>query len=107
MTTPSAGLINFADFSFESPADLLSLQPNDFVLLTLSFNTLANGVSPLQFGEIILGDVNGAQLNFLQPLPGSINVQAARPVDEPLVLWLFGVGLMAFGVAHRRKRTIT
>lgn len=104
LTTPTAGSVNLADFSFDLPADLLALQPDNFVLVTLAFDAIAAGHSALQFGAIILGDASGAPLTVPAPLSANIRVQQASLVPEPATLLLFAAGAGGLVFARRLKQ---
>jgi len=51
--------VNLLELSFDPAAVLNALQPGDFTLATLTFNTLANGISSLGVVVNALGDSNG------------------------------------------------
>ncbi|WP_133718254.1 cohesin domain-containing protein [Methylocaldum gracile] len=104
---------------FEISLDLLTNQDGNtaFRLFTLTFNTLANGLSPLSFTDNIastgefLGDENGDP--FVPPVSagrGSVcvggNCQQSQPipVPEPPVVMLMGAGLLGFAFNQRHRR---
>jgi hypothetical protein len=102
ITTPGAGYVNLFELSLDSAADLDSLQASDFILATLTFDTLGVGTSPLSFTVNALGDSNGDSLTADNG-SGSVTVDAARSVPEPSTLLLLGSGLAGL-VAFRRRQ---
>jgi hypothetical protein len=94
---PAVGLVDFFEISLDAPSVLDSLQPDSFVLATLSFNVVAGGLSPLNFTSIVLSDSLG---NTLQASTSS----GLIGVPEPAPIFLFVAGLAGVGlVAQRRK----
>ncbi|MBK6585571.1 MAG: hypothetical protein IPG20_22445 [Gammaproteobacteria bacterium] len=55
------GRLNLSAFSLEDPTDLLALQSDSVLLLTLGFKSLVVGTSALTFENVTLGDVNGVE----------------------------------------------
>jgi hypothetical protein len=100
-TTPGAGSVRVSDFSLETVADLLALQPNDFELFTLVFDTLAVGASALGFANVNLGDAAGNPVASQQDT-GRIEV-VAQAVPAPATALLVGAALLAL-VGRRRGR---
>lgn len=94
--TTGAGLINLFELSFDSPAELDSLQADSFILATLSFDTLSAGNSLLSLSVNALSDANGDELQSVQIEPGSITSnRVVGTVPEPSSLPLMGIGLLA------------
>ena len=74
------GILNLFEFSLDDPLDLENLQAGNFVLATLTFDTLAFGTSPLSLSANAVGDAQG------DPFPvdlvnGNINVVGV-PVND-------------------------
>jgi len=92
-----AGGTNLFELSFDFPADLDFFQPGSFALARLSFDVLANGTSPLDLANVILGDAFGA------PLAADVDPGSVTGVPEPGTITLFLMGSVALGMAWRRK----
>lgn len=90
------GAVNIFEISFDFPADLDALQPGSFTLARLSFDVLANGTSPLDLANVILGDAFGA------PLAADVDPGSVTGVPEPGTITLFLMGGLALGFAVRR-----
>jgi hypothetical protein len=97
------GFIDVFLVSLLSPLELDALQPASFVLLTLTFDAIAQGTSALELTEVLLGDALGAELSATAG-SGSITVQGpGTGVPEPSLAGLLLTA--AVGVfAHRRPR---
>lgn len=101
---------------FEISLDLLANQDGNtaFRLFTLTFDTLANGLSPLSFtGNIapsdqFLGDEDGDSIAQVSTGSGRIcvggNCGQPEPVPEPPVMMLIGAGLLGFAFNRRHRR---
>ena len=101
------GLIDLFEVSFDFPADLIANQDSlskTFKLATLEFTGIADGISPLLFGQTTFGDENG--LAFTPVLAnGRIcigNADCTVSVPEPTTLSIFLIGIA--GLALRRQR---
>jgi len=82
------GVVDFAEVSLLSPADLEALQPDSFTLATLFFDTVGAGTSPLSFTQVILDDA------FAQPLTVQTGSGSVSAVPEPGTGILVGSGLI-------------
>src|SRR5215510_10175942 len=89
----SPGLIDLAEVSLLAPADLDALQPSSFTLATLSFTTLAVGISPLAFSQALVDDAFATRL-ALDAAGGSVDIVAPSggAVPLPASAWLLAVG---------------
>jgi hypothetical protein len=99
LSTP--GVIDLFVVSFLSELELDSLQPESFVLATLSFHAIALGTSALELTQVLLGDPSGAELEWTAGT-GSITVTSSgSQVPEPsLGLFL----TVALGLALTRAK---
>ena len=91
------GVVNVFELSLDLPSDLDTLQPGSFTLATLSFDTLALGVSALDISIIALGDSLGDSLDA-NVVGGAVNV-----VPEPSAALLFAVGGLIVGHTVRKR----
>lgn len=85
------GIVDLAEVSLLSSAELDALQPDPFTLATLSFSAFASGTTTLTFSQIIIDDAFGNKI----------------PIPEPSTLPLLGAGLaglLAYGW-RRHKQT--
>jgi hypothetical protein len=96
----SPGLVDFAEVSLLSDAQLLALQTgmDPFSLATISFDALALGTSPLTFS----GDVDVKGLLALR-LDVEVGDGVVNVVPEPHAFVAFLVGALVVGGALRRK----
>lgn len=81
----SPGTVNLYELSLDAAIDLDLLQADSFILASLHFNGLAEGISPLELSSGIWGDSWGEALypNFNNSF---VTVEAAQnnPVEVPL-----------------------
>jgi hypothetical protein len=98
---PAAGVVDLAEVSLLSPPELDALQPDSFVLATLSFTALGAGTSTVSFSQALLGDAFGQR--FGEVSLGAARVTASGAViPEPRAFALFALGALA--VARVRPR---
>ncbi|MBL8227342.1 MAG: hypothetical protein JNL98_02650 [Bryobacterales bacterium] len=95
------GSVNLFELSLDTVSDLNDLQAPAFVLATLTFDTLASGVSPVTINLNSLGDADGAAI-AATITDGSINVGQSIVVPEPVYWPLLALGLCA--IVRFRKR---
>jgi hypothetical protein len=98
------GVVNPFESSFESVADLETLQPDAFTLFTITFNALGAGTSALSLGVNALGNASGAALSYDALNSGSISVAGAPAVPVPAGVWLLLSGVAGVGSFLRRRR---
>lgn len=98
LTNP--GVVDFAQLSLLSDADLLALQPGAFVLATIGFQALSPGTSPLELvfdaGNGVTG-LGGQGLGVDAP-PGSVDV-----VPEPGATLLVVLGAAVVSARTRSR----
>ncbi len=87
-STPGMGSVNLFELSFDSISDLNTLQVDSFTLVTLAFDTLTTGTSPLEIANVILSDASGSALPFV------VNNGTASVVPVPAALFLFSTGFL-------------
>ena len=93
------GQLNVFEISLDLTGDLDTLQAGAFALGTISFNTLGNGTSGLQFTSAAFSDAAG---NPLSVQLGSGSVSVPEPVKGE---WIVGaVFALALGVRQVRRR---
>jgi hypothetical protein len=103
------GLVSFAEVSFDDPATLEAVQPDTFILASLSFSSLKAGSSSLGLvvTDTSLGDALGDPI-LLMGQPGNALVavsQGSTQVPEPTVS-LLGLGLtIGLGAALNQKKS--
>jgi hypothetical protein len=92
--TIGAASLNASEISLLSVADLTGLQPGSAAtLLTLVFNTLAVGTSPVNIEVIAIGDESGMAHADVELNPGSITVIDGQ-VPEPSTALLLITGAL-------------
>jgi hypothetical protein len=95
--TPSSGTVNLFELSLDSVSDLNSLQAANFLLGTLTFDTIRTGESPLVLTVNALGDADGNSLSA-SATNGSVNV-----VPEPKTVWLLMTAFALYASLTRRR----
>lgn len=101
--TPAPGTVKFFEVSLDSIDDLNSLQAGSFTLLTLTFDTIGIGNSPLNLSINALGDANGDYLaadtnNSSLTVAGS----TVNAVPIPASWLLFASGMLGMGALNKR-----
>jgi hypothetical protein len=97
--TPSTGVVNLFELSLDTATDLNTLQADSFVLASLRFSSLSEGMSTIGLSVNSLGDADGAPL-AVSLLSGSVVVTAV-PEPKAFALVLAGIVLIG-GVARKR-----
>jgi hypothetical protein len=101
----SPGSLDLYFTSLEEEPTLAAAQGAGFVLATVTFQALANGISPLTLSNVVLSDALGAEEPFTQR-NGDVCVggDCASPVPEPGTIILVASGLgAAISRGYRRK----
>jgi hypothetical protein len=96
-----AGVVDLAEVSLLSPAQLDLLQGDSFVLATLRFTPIATGTSSVGFTQAIVGDGFGRPLEVAL---GGARVDVERVIPEPAALALFALGALVVARASRGRR---
>jgi hypothetical protein len=99
----TAGLVHLDEVSFEAADDLDNSQADSFILATLGFTGLAQGSSPLIFGQIGLSDENGDAILEMGINTGLIDVTGGPTVPDAGSTALLLAGGVA-GLLNVRKR---
>jgi hypothetical protein len=99
----SLSLIYLADLLLDQN-DAAAAQGASFVLAKVTFEGLANGLSPLTLSYVDLSDFDGLSLLQDANRDGSICVGGNCTVPEPGTYGLAGVALLAAGWAGRARR---
>ena len=103
--TVTAGRVQLLEVSFESSADLLALQPANFRLASITFDTLASTASsPLTLSLNALGDAAGAPLSATV-LSGAVTISPV-PESSALAMMLAGSALLASLLSRRRQQAV-
>lgn len=99
-TTP--GMVNLYELSFDLPSDLNTLQIGSFTLASLTFDSLALGISPLNISINSLGDAWGNHIVLDTVNNGSVAVATAVPVGKPFTCLLLVSGLIGMAGIKRK-----
>jgi hypothetical protein len=94
------GLVDFAQVSLLSDAELAALQSDPFTLATLEFDAIGVGTSSLDFVFDAFNDIKGRTALVLDVDPGSGSVNV---VPEPHAVLVFALGAFLVGGAIGRK----
>ncbi len=73
--TMLSGDLNLLEVSLELPGDLNNLQAADFLLATVTFDTVDTGKSSLAFSEVELLEAPLPSPNFPFPIPNNLNAE--------------------------------
>lgn len=109
----TAGIVDIFELSLDFYGELDILQPGEFVLASLTFDTIGVGTSGLNLlnhpvtGDPLIGPVFGDSLGFpldVDLTDGSITVvrDGTQPIPEPGTIFLLGSGLL--GIAGLRRK---
>jgi hypothetical protein len=93
------GYANVFELSLDSPMDLDVMQADSFTMATLTFDTLAVGISPVDVTVLSLGDALG------DAIPVQVAGGAVNPIPEPSPEVLFSLGAFLVAVAVSRRAT--
>ena len=98
--------IFFVADASETEATLAASQGGAFILATVSFEGLANGLSLLTLTDVVLSNWNGdSTLDGVEVNNGQICVGGnCRLVPEPATLLLFGSALGGLAIIRRRRQ---
>ncbi len=97
-----SGVVDMAQLSLLSDADLAAMQPASFVLATIEFQAIADGTSALDFVAPL--DIKGLQASIIDVDPASGSVTVGAPIPEPSAALIFGLGAFIVGAATRVRR---
>lgn len=100
--TAGVGTVNLFELSFDDPADLNSLQAENFTLATLSFTALTTGTSSLSINVNTIGDALGDPLTA-DVVDARATVNQTNPIPEPNGLALAIAGLLALAAIRARR----
>jgi len=96
----AAGFVNAFEVSFDSTANLNSLQSGAFTLFTVTFSAASEGASLLGLTSNALSSAEGAALTASALNGASVSI---APVPLPAAAWLLISALAAAGVFRRNE----
>lgn len=99
--TFTPGSISLSEVSLESALTLDGLQPDSFLLSTLTFDSISWGTSVLGLGSVNLGDALGGALP--NPFLESTSVTV---VPLPASIWLLASAFAGLITCARRKQVV-
>ena len=102
-TNPLFGVVNLFELSLDLPQELIDNQFGVFTMVTVTFDSLAVGISDLALSVNTLGNAAGEPLTPDSLVPGSITIKAPAGVPEPITGFLVGIGLLALGAVGRNR----
>lgn len=98
-----SGVVDLSQLSLLLDADLFALQGGDsFILATLDFDTVAEGISALDFDFSFPNEVAGSDGQVLDVASNSGSVTV--PIPEPTGALLFALGCMVAFVEIRNRQ---
>jgi len=100
LTTPNLSSVNLFELSFDSVSDLDNLQADQFIMVSVTFDTLALGGGNFALALNSLADASGGSLTGSTTLTnGSFTITA---VPAPPTLTLVVAGIMGLMTSHRK-----
>jgi hypothetical protein len=93
----AGGVVDLKEVSLLSSGTLDALQPQDFLLATLTFEAIASGLATLELIQRDVSDASGSPF----AVTGSSSASFAV-IPEPGTLLLLGAGLIALAACPRR-----
>lgn len=96
--------LNVSEISFALSPDLFAAQDgiSSFILASVNFEVLANGINIFNLSNIALGDEFGGDFSQVSSTPTSITIGSVASVPETPTLAIFALGLLIF-VARKLK----
>jgi hypothetical protein len=96
---PSPGVLHIFEVSIDTSDSLNTLQDGNFLLARFELTMIAEGISPLHFQNVVLGDAYGQEISA-QLVDGSIQT----PEPTSFSLMCFGLAGLVFAQSARRRR---
>jgi hypothetical protein len=96
IVTPNSASVEFYEVSPDPSADLLSLQPPAFTLVTIVFDTVETAVnSPVTLSEVAIGNQDGNDISGESMLNNAaVTVTQSPSVPEPAGIFLMTSGML-------------